>query len=88
MDFESVQVAGNQFFNCGNALYKAGNKEEAKELLEQSLNLDTLFFPGVELVSDEERKRIAIGRCRKMELLAELSAKGQESVSPIVLRWS
>ena len=80
-DFQSLQVAGNQFFNCGNALYKVGKKDEAKQLLEESLRFDTLYGHGAEVVTDEERKRIALGRCRKLELLAELSVKGQESVS-------
>jgi hypothetical protein len=81
-DNQALQFTGNQYFNCGNALYKAGNRKDAKRVLERSLELEFSPIPGAPLESDEDRMRLLAARCRKLEMLGECCVKGEEKVIP------
>ena len=79
-DNQALQFTGNQYFNCGNILFKSGKKNEARIFLEKSLELD--FSPLAEAIdaNEEEKKRLALYRCRKLEMLGECCVKGEEKV--------
>jgi hypothetical protein len=79
-DNQALQFTGNQFFNCGNALYKAGKRTEARLMLEKSLELDFSPIPGTTEESEEDKKKILTARCRKLEMLGECCVKGEEKV--------
>ena len=77
-----MQYTGNQYFNYGTAFQKAGKRKEAKKVLERSLELDfsPIVSEGVDQPdpSEEEKKRAMTVRCRKLEMLGECCAKGEE----------
>jgi len=81
-DNQALQYTGNQYFNYGSAFQKAGKRKEAKIVLERSLELD--FSPIVSKEADhheqseEDKKRAMTVRCRKLEMLGECCAKGEE----------
>jgi hypothetical protein len=79
-DNQALQFTGNQFFNCGNALYKAGKRTEARLMLEKSLELDFSPIPATTEESEDDKKRILTARCRKLEMLGECCVKGEEKV--------
>jgi hypothetical protein len=79
-DNQALQFTGNQFFNCGNALYKAGKRIDARRVLEKSLELDFSPIPGSSDDSEEDKKKILTARCRKLEMLGECCVKGEEKV--------
>jgi len=77
-DNQALQFTGNQYFNCGNAFYKAGLRKEAKFVLEKSLELDFSPIPTQGETTEEERTRVSTARCRKLEMLGECCGKGEE----------
>jgi tetratricopeptide (TPR) repeat protein len=82
-DNQALQFTGNQYFNCGNAFYKIGKRREAREALEKSLELDFSPLPSTQNVpnqSEEEKKKLVLFRCRKLEMLGECCQRGQEIV--------
>jgi hypothetical protein len=78
-DNQALQFTGNQFFNCGNTLLKAGHRRQARVLLEKSLELD--FSPILERGEGRtEDKGMMTARCRKLETLGECCGRGEEKV--------
>jgi tetratricopeptide (TPR) repeat protein len=80
-DNQALQFTGNQYFNCGNAFFKAGLRKEAKNLLEKSLELDFSPIPSQNEQTAEEKAKVALARCRKLEMLGECCGKGEEKDS-------
>lgn len=83
-DNQTLQFTGNAYFNFGNSLFKAGNRKEARRLLEKSLELDFSPIPTDGNSTEEPEQRSLLSRCRKLEMLGECCVKGEEKVVPVM----
>jgi hypothetical protein len=79
-DNQTLQFTGNACFNFGNSLFKAGKRNEARRVLEKSLELDFSPLPTDGNPSEEPEQRNLLSRCRKLEMLGECCVKGEEKV--------
>ena len=83
-DVQCLRFTGNQYFNLGYSLFKAGRRKEAKVLFEKSVELD--FCPLMAAAAAEgengsaERGQKILQRCRKLEMLGECCQRGEEKV--------
>ena len=83
-DVQCVRFTGNQYFNLGYSLFKAGRRKEAKVLFEKSVELD--FCPLMTAPAAEgengraDRGQKVLQRCRKLEMLGECCQLGEEKV--------
>ena len=85
-DVQCLRFTGNQYFNLGYSLFKAGRRKEARVLFEKSVELDFCPLMAAAAAAAEggegsaEHGQKVLQRCRKLEMLGECCQRGEEKV--------